>query len=331
MTFKILSLDGGGIRGIIPGQILVSLEKKLQLKTKNPDARIGHYFDMIAGTSTGAILAAAYICPGYNTEFKFSAQEAVDLYLKNGSDIFTVNVTRKITTLWSFIDEKFSAKALEQVLYDSFGDTKLSELSKPTCIISYEINKRKPIIFAQHHAVIKNEDFLVRDLLRSSVAAPTFFEAVRIRSVGMNSKILDLIDGGVVANNPTLCAYSEALKFDGVTGLKDMMILSLGTGRELKPYSYFQVKNWGIFRWTKPSLDIALEGGPQMTEYHMNKIASTISNSKYFRIQPSLYNADTKMDNASQNNIEKLKIAGINNAKKYNLLLDEVVDELLND
>ena len=58
MAFKILSIDGGGIRGIIPGQILVALEEKLQAKTNNPEARIGDYFDMVAGTSTGAILTA---------------------------------------------------------------------------------------------------------------------------------------------------------------------------------------------------------------------------------------------------------------------------------
>ncbi|MFV2060765.1 MAG: patatin-like phospholipase family protein [Gammaproteobacteria bacterium] len=329
MTFKILSIDGGGIRGIIPGQILVTLEKKLQFKTNNPDARIGQYFDLVAGTSTGAILAAVYVCPGENAELKFSAQDAVDFYLKNGEKIFRWSFFRKLSTLWSVLNEKFSAKALEETLDKTFGDTKLSELSKPTCIISYDIKKRKPIIFSQHYALKKNEDFLVKDLLRSSTAAPTYFEAVQIKSLGKRQKILDLVDGGVVANDPTLCAYSEALKFDNVNGLKDMMILSLGSGRELQPYFYCQVKNWGIFRWAKPSLDIALEGGPQMTEYYMKKIASTVKDSKFYRIQPSLYGADTQMDNASAENIEKLKCAGIKNSEDFNLILDKVVDELI--
>jgi len=77
MSFKILSIDGGGIRGIIPGQILVALENKLKTKSGNPEARLSDYFDLFAGTSTGAILAASYICPGN----QFSAQDALDLYL----------------------------------------------------------------------------------------------------------------------------------------------------------------------------------------------------------------------------------------------------------
>ena len=84
MALKILSIDGGGIRGIIPGQILVTLERKLQKRSGNPDARLADYFDMFAGTSTGAILSAAYACPGEDGRPKFSAEQAVDLYLEDG-------------------------------------------------------------------------------------------------------------------------------------------------------------------------------------------------------------------------------------------------------
>ena len=91
---RILSIDGGGIRGIIPGQILVRLEEKLNNKLKekgidNPDARVADYFDLIAGTSTGGILTCAYLCPhpGDKEKSKFTAREVVNLYLNNGSKI----------------------------------------------------------------------------------------------------------------------------------------------------------------------------------------------------------------------------------------------------
>ncbi len=329
MSFRILSIDGGGIRGIIPGQILVALEQKLQDKTGNPDTKLGEYFDMVAGTSTGAILAAAYVCPAKNPkEYKYTAKDAVGFYIEDGDEIFDVGFWRSIVTLDGLNDEKYSADELERVLDNAFGNTKLSELIKPTCILAYDIKSRQPIIFAQH-STKKDGDFLVRDLLRGSSAAPTYFETARIYSLGSNKKKYVLVDGGMVANDPTLCAYSEAIKFKSVKGIKDMMILSLGTGKELKPYSYSEVKDWGPLGWAKPSIDIALEGGPQMTAYHMQQIASTVKNSQFYRIQPALYDADSALDNASPENITQLRNAGIRNAEQYDSTLDEVVDALI--
>jgi len=118
---RILSIDGGGIRGIIPGQILVILEEKLKAKTGNPDARIADYFDLIAGTSTGGILTCAYLIPGQDNSGeeirpKFSATQVVDLYLKRGGDIFSVSMGHKIRTAGGLLDEKYPAKQLEKAI-----------------------------------------------------------------------------------------------------------------------------------------------------------------------------------------------------------------------
>jgi len=88
--FRILSIDGGGIRGILPGQLLVELEKKLQTISGNSSARIADYFDMIAGTSTGGILTCLYLYPDKKNPSRplFTAKEAVDLYLENGGGGF---------------------------------------------------------------------------------------------------------------------------------------------------------------------------------------------------------------------------------------------------
>lgn len=331
MTMKILSIDGGGIRGILPGQILVSLEEKLKQKSGDNNARLGQYFDMVAGTSTGAILGAAYVCPGNNQRPKFSALEAVNFYLDEGDEIFDVGFWRTIGTAGGLSDEKYSAEELERVLKNAFGDIKLSELLKPTCFVSYDIRQRRPIIFTQHDAGDSSDDFLVRDLLRGSTAAPTYFESARIYSLSPERKKYVLVDGGMVANDPTLCAYSEAIKFDAVNGIKDMMIVSIGTGKQLKPYSYSEVKDWGPLGWAKPSIDLALEGGPQMTEYHMNTISSTIPESKFYRIQPNLYHARPELDDATWENLTALKEAGERNAEEYDETLDSIADYLINN
>lgn len=331
MAMRILSIDGGGIRGILPGQILVSLEEKLKLKSGNPDARIGDYFDLVAGTSTGAILGAAYVCPDdeNKTRPRFSAQEAVNFYLEDGDEIFDVGFWRSVGTLGGKSDEKYSADELERVLNEAFGDIRLSELLKPTCFVSYDVTRRLPTIFKQHTALEKNRDFLVRDLLRASTAAPTYFEAARIYSLPPLKQKFVLVDGGMVANDPALCAYSEAVKFEGVSGIKDMVIVSLGTGKKLKGYTYSEIKDWGPLGWAKPSIDIGLEGGPQMTEYYLKQISSTVRRAKYYRIQPELYGADPALDNATPENLENLRDAGIRNAEFHDKTLDEIAQLLI--
>ena len=104
MAMRILSIDGGGIRGILPGMLLVALEKKLQEKAKKPTARIADYFDLVAGTSTGAILCSAYVCPDAPGTPKFSAQEAVNFYLQDGDEIFDVGIWKNITSLGGVSD-----------------------------------------------------------------------------------------------------------------------------------------------------------------------------------------------------------------------------------
>lgn len=331
MAMRILSIDGGGIRGILPGMILVELEKKLQKLSKKPTSRLADYFDLVAGTSTGAILCSAYVYPDAKGKPKYSAQEAVNFYLEDGDDIFDVGVWKAIGSLGGVSDEKYSAKELERVLKTAFGETKISELLKPTCFVSYDVSRRQPIIFKQHSAVAKNMNFLVRDALRGTSAAPTYFEAARIYSLPPLAQKFVLVDGGVVANDPALCAYSEAIKFSNVAGIKDMIIISLGTGKKLQSYSFSEVKDWGPFGWAKPAIDIALEGGPQMTAYYLQQIASTVDDakSKYFRIQPELYDADPALDNASRENLEKLRNAGIKNAQELDKTLDDIAALLI--
>jgi patatin-like phospholipase/acyl hydrolase len=331
MTFKILSIDGGGIRGIIPGQILVALENKIRKKPGHENGKIGDYFDLFAGTSTGAILSAAYVCPGDNQSLKYSAQDAVDFYLEDGDEIFDVGFWKAIGSVNGLNDEKYPAAELERVLKDAFGDVILSELAKPTCIVAYDVKRRTPVIFTQHDAVATERDFLVRHLLRGSTAAPTYFETAKIYSLPPARRKYVLIDGGMVANDPALCAYSEAISSGMAKGIKDMMILSLGTGKELRSYSYPEVKDWGKLGWAPAVIDIGLEGGPQMTEYHLQSIASTVPGSQFYRIQPKLYGANKDLDDATPENIEALRDAGIRNAEDFDTTLEGLADFLVQE
>ena len=113
----ILSLDGGGIRGIIPCIILKYIEEQLQQKD-NPNLKLGDYFDLIAGSSTGGILAAILLYPDGNKKAKFSIQKAFELYSEKGEDIFSVGFWERLVNPFGLFSEKISEEELEKHLLD---------------------------------------------------------------------------------------------------------------------------------------------------------------------------------------------------------------------
>ena len=151
---RILSLDGGGIRGILPGIVLTQVKKKLQKKTKDPNIKLSDMFDFMAGTSTGGILALAYLTPNEENRPKLTAQEAVNIYLDRGDEIFDVSNWQKIKSVNGLADEKYNASELEEALEDTFGELKLSNLLKPCIISSYDIRNGKPHFFKQHNQIM---------------------------------------------------------------------------------------------------------------------------------------------------------------------------------
>lgn len=328
---RILSIDGGGIRGIIPGQILVLLEEKLRIKSKNQNARIADYFDLIAGTSTGGILTCAYLCPdqGHVTRPKFTAQEVVNLYLEHGSEIFSNPLKHKIITAGGILDEKYSSAPLEKALNDYFGDIKLSQLLKPCLISSYDITRRQAHFFTQHDAIKKKGwDFLIKDVARATSAAPTYFECSNVKS--LTSISYPLIDGGVFVNNPTLCAYSEVHNKFKKTA-KEMVILSIGTGFVKTEYNYKDAKDFGMMSWIKPLISIMMSGVSEVVDYQIRQMYSAVKAPKqYLRINTEIpITVNPEMDEASSENLIALKELGTEIAQKMDSQLDEFVKFLI--
>lgn len=334
---RILSIDGGGIRGIIPGQVLVALEKRLQVKTGNPGARIADFFDLIAGTSTGGILACICLAPKDPADpakgARFSAEEAVGLYLDRGDEIFDIPVMHRIRTAGGVADEKYPAEGLEEALQDYFGDLRLSQLLKPCLVTSYDIRRRQAMFFAQHDAVKDPAwDFLVRDIARATSAAPTYFEVARVKSV--SGVPYPVVDGGVFANNPTLCAYAEARsKLPGKPTASQMVILSLGTGVAETPYHFKEAKDWGLIGWARPIIDIMMSGVAETVDYQLGQMFDAVGKpAQYVRIQADLVMDPPEvkqMDNARTSNMARLREIGIETAEKEAEKLAEIADLLI--
>ena len=336
---KILSIDGGGIRGILPGQILISLEKKLQQKSKNPNARIADFFDLIAGTSTGGILSCLYLCPDQNGKPRFSAEEAVNLYLQNGGNIFKKKLLREIESLGGVLEEAFDAAPLETCLQKYFTDIKLSRCIKHCLITAYDIHQRAPFFFRQRKAKENPDyDFLLWQVARSTSAAPTYFEPSLALSLAGNN--FPLVDGGVFANNPTLCAYAEARQiFESgieerkISGKKasvsEMFILSIGTGTVKVPYEYDHARKWGLAGWARPIIDIMMSGVADTVDYQLQQIFEAVGHSEnYIRLSPDLAGASEEMSNVSSENLLLLKNAGTKAALTFDAQLERASDIL---
>lgn len=326
---RILSIDGGGIRGILPGRLLCYIEEKLQQESNNPGARIADFFDLIAGTSTGGILTCIYLLPGEGGRPRFSAREAVDLYLKKGNLIFDPN-------RWSVrgvLDERFHARPLEDLLQGYMNEAKLSDLLRPCLIPAYDIERRKAHFFTSIEAKRRStHDFYLRDVARATSAAPTYFEPEELKSLYGNTHAL--VDGGVFANNPALCAYSEARTHDfghiDKPTAKDMVLISLGTGTVTTPYPFGKAKDWGVIGWIQPLIDIMMSGNSETVDYQLRQIFNAAGAAgQYKRIQPDLYEADSDMSNASPENLGALDEAGVNNVEKFQDELDAIVRLLM--
>ncbi|MBC3787896.1 patatin-like phospholipase family protein [Spirosoma utsteinense] len=342
--YTILSIDGGGIRGIIPGQVMVTLEAKLaarvlqtpELAAHYTDAvRLSDFFDFFAGTSTGGILTTLYLCPDSKNPGRprFSAQDALNLYLEQGDDIFDVSIWKKIASADGVGDEKHDATQLERVLKRYLGNTKLSELLRPCLITSYDIRRRRTHFFNQVDAETfgNSHDYLLRDVCRATSAAPTYFETALTCS--LDEVTYPLIDGGVFANNPALCAYSEVRNMNPKLKAADMLIVSLGTGSENESYSYNEARNWGSIAWVRPVIDIMMSGAAEVTDYHLTKMYSAVKReNQYIRFQPAdLGDADMAMDNAKPKNLRALLEVGKRTAIDCNDELDRLVDVLISN
>jgi patatin-like phospholipase/acyl hydrolase len=331
MVYKILTIDGGGIRGIIPAVILHYLEERLQQRTGDKNVTIADYFDMIAGTSTGGILTCFYLLPpaaGQALHSRYPAKDAVDLYTKRGKEIF-----KRKFSLWGMLSEIYPATGLEKILKETMGEITLSEARKDCLVTAYDITERKAVFFTRPAAQQSPyRNYLMRDIARATSAAPTYFEPAAVRSLG--GAVAYLVDGAMFAGNPALCAWVESYKSTNYTNLHEsynsIMVLSIGTGKERKKYDYDKAKNWGLLGWARPVVDILLSSSAEVVDYQMQKIFSAAGcPENYIRLEPALGKAQPDMDDVSDKNIEKLTEAAHAFIQENIERLEEIVEQLI--
>jgi patatin-like phospholipase/acyl hydrolase len=282
---RILAIDGGGIRGLIPGLVLTELERR-------SGRRVFELFDLIAGTSTGGILACALCAPD-----PLPAAEVVKLYEEEGPEVFERSLFQRIRSADGLLDEKYDAAQLDREL-ERFVQHKRLKETKPDLIVpAYDTALPGPYFFKTTKAKeTPDHDFPLSVVARATSAAPTYFEALEVGDRA-------LIDGGVFATNPAMCALAEVLNREDVTQ-RDVVLLSLGCGERTERHSFDEIKDWGLAKWARPILDVVFDGVSDAVNYQLERV---LGPDRYWRLQPELTLASDHLDDASEDNLRKLR------------------------
>jgi uncharacterized protein len=320
---KVLSIDGGGIRGIIPAMVLAEIERRTGKLTSE-------LFDLVAGTSTGGILALGLTKPGQDGKAQYSAETLIELYETEGEKIFDRSVWHKLHSVGGFAEEKYPSKGIEEVAHQYFEDVRLAEALTEVLVTAYEIEHRGPWFFKRRHARDDNsegDDFLMRDVARATSAAPTYFEPIQL-TWGPHGKRA-FIDGGVHSNNPAMCAYVEARKI--YPEESDFLVVSLGTGEQTREMLYEEVKGWGLALWAQPILNVVIDGVSDTVDYQLKELLSTEEGDarRYYRFQTVLKIGNDDMDDAGATNIAALKAKAQEIMDKSDTALETLCAQLI--
>ncbi|MFB3777795.1 MAG: patatin-like phospholipase family protein [Bryobacteraceae bacterium] len=298
---KILSVDGGGARGLIPAMLLARVEQL----TGKPVAEI---FDLLAGTSTGGILVLGLAMPGPDGLPRRSAAEMVSLYETETRRIFHRSAAWKFRALGGLAEERYRADGIESVLEEYFGDARLKDALSDVLITSYETERRIPFFFKSRAARLRPDyDFPMKWVARATSAAPTYFEPSRIEA-GSPRDYYSLLDGGLYANNPAMCAYVEAKTLHPDCG--DFLVVSLGTGERMHPLRYEDVRGWGLARWAQPILSVVLDAASTTVDYQLRHLLRPAADGsrRYWRFQVNLTGCSDAMDDVRPENLRALRL-----------------------
>jgi patatin-like phospholipase/acyl hydrolase len=261
----LLSIDGGGMRGLIPALVLRNIRDRL--RARGADAGFHRLFHMMAGTSTGGLICLALSLPAADPERPgvfmaspaLSIDDVVDLYAEEGPNIFPPTVFRGLRRVEQVFREKYDSDPVRGLYGKVFGGATLKHSLCHLLIPSYDVERQTVFLF-KHRPLRKDRttsdpDFFLRDVAMATTAAPTYFAPAAVEPVGGGPSRY-LLDGGLYANNPSLCCYIEAKKTFPRAG--NLLILSLGTGTFNRDYSHREVRGWGYLEWVSPGRGVPL-------------------------------------------------------------------------
>jgi patatin-like phospholipase/acyl hydrolase len=290
---NILSIDGGGIRGIIPAVILEGLQEAL-------GRPLHEVFDLIAGTSTGGIIAVAIGTKSKPDGQPFAPSDLVKFYVDQGPAIFRKHWYTWFTDLFG---PKYSAAPLEKVLQTAFREVRFSTALTRLLISSYDLQKQLPFFFKSDRIIEPGDawDWPIATIARATSAAPTFFPPLFLKD--KLGQTYTLVDGGIYVNNPAMAAFAEARNLH--PHATEFIVVAVGTGDTHAKITFKEARKWGLFGWANEIIPVMMDGVSEAVDYELENLPEC----KYHRLQvPKLPPASNKMDDVSRLNLKHLKL-----------------------
>lgn len=291
--FQVISIDGGGVRGIIPFIFIKKMMELTQLHLEPSD-----YFDMAIGTSSGGLGCTAFFCHKEEQPL-FKASQLPEFWKDNVTKVFHETLLNDIETGWGFIYPKYQSKGLEAVIHTMVDDTMTLEqhFLKPTIITSFDATGNRPFYFAPK-GIFQNldeqrakiEDLHIPQILRCTTAAPTYFapEAIQVQENNGVTVPHAFVDGGLFANNPAVDGYAFASRLAGHTQVE---VFSFGTGDVPQSLSYKYLSNAGKIKYEANILNLMFKGMETRPE-------CVLGSDSYLRFQiDDLDQSDAALDN----------------------------------
>jgi len=292
----ILSIDGGGLRGIIPVKILQFIKKIVE--DNNGNARIENMFDFVSGTSTGGLIACA-LTVGENGKLKYGLDDIENVYVEDGPTIFPIRtgINRFLHNLTDLWEPEFKADGLEGVLKKLLGESRILDCLLPILIPTYDIYGNQTIFFNQSTASdrTQNANAFLFDVCRATSAGPTYLPP---HDFIYGDSRITCIDGGTFMNNPAVgmlvhaheCRdfYKEKYGYDIKEDYSNVYLLSLGTGHYTDSITDQESVKWGQYQWIQHLIDIMMQGASRTVDHEVPEI---IGDDHYLRLNVKIKNA----------------------------------------
>lgn len=314
--FLILSMDGGGLRGIVPVLIL----QKIEAITGK---RIQEMFHLLAGTSTGGLIACALSVSDDGTKPLYNLQDVANMYINHGKEIFPPapkDIYQKlIGKLDSLFSPDYSPKGLDAILTQMFAQRTMKNCMVPIMACSYDLKNNEPVFFKSRYTAGDHADASLHDICRATSAAPTYFPAYEMH---YDCKDRVCVDGGVYINNPGMAALTEISKFGKDPyyktapdfDFKDIFVLSLGTGHYNFDMSKPRYAKGGLVSWATHISDVMMQSVNASTIYECKEM---LESDQYFRVSieigDSKYSDMADSSDATRNYLMEQVATQVNN------------------
>jgi patatin-like phospholipase/acyl hydrolase len=287
---NILSIDGGGVRGIIAIIILQDIEERMGVKILDT-------FDLFCGTSTGALITSGIVASNGFLKPKYDLNHLYDFYATKMGTVFPTK-HRWFGSIKKLFGPEFDKTNSEIILKEHFGDAKLSQTIKPILIPTYDIANDNGVFLKSRKARLRvDDDIKIYDACIATVSAPTYFKPHTIR---YDSKLCSFIDGGVFINNPAMAGIAEAMKHYR-SRIKDIKLLSIGTGFTHRPVSHKKADGWGLVNWIRPVFRYSMIGNMRAVDYEVKQL---LGNNRYVRFN---FEMDKEYSNMSDSRDETIQ------------------------